>query len=94
MQALSTEAIEAGVQALHQDWSVVDGHHLKRHYTFPDFKTALAFVNCVGEVAEELGHHPDISFTWGRVDLEIHTHDIDGLSEKDLGLARRCDELS
>ena len=41
-------------------WKVVDGHHLEREYTFPDFASALAFTNRVGALAESEGHHPDI----------------------------------
>jgi 4a-hydroxytetrahydrobiopterin dehydratase len=40
-------------------WKVVDEHHITRAFTFPDFKQALDFVNRVGAVAEEQGHHPD-----------------------------------
>jgi len=75
------------------EWRVVDDHHLERSYEFKDFKTALAFVNRVGEVAETEGHHPDIYFTWGRARLEIFTHAIDGLSESDFILAARIDRL-
>lgn len=45
-------------------WSVVNGHHLTRAFKFPDFAQALAFVNKVGAIAEQQGHHPDILLTW------------------------------
>lgn len=73
-------------------WQVQDDHHLHRDYKFPDFKTALAFVNQVGDVAEELGHHPNIEFTWGKVSLDIYTHKIGGLSESDFVLAAKIDK--
>ena len=47
-------------------WRVVDEHHLEKEYKFPDFVSALAFVNRVGETAEEQGHHPDVYLGWGR----------------------------
>lgn len=75
------------------DWRVVDGHHLHKAYAFPDFATALAFVNRVGAVAEEADHHPDIALGWGRVELTIWTHTIDGLSEADFVLAARADRV-
>jgi 4a-hydroxytetrahydrobiopterin dehydratase len=75
-------------------WRVVDGHHLAKQYEFPDFVTALAFVNRVGEVAEENGHHPDIHLSWGKVGIEIYTHKIDGLTESDFVLAAKCDRTS
>ena len=47
-------------------WQVVEDHHLAKSFLFPDFRQALAFVNRVGEVAEEQGHHPDLTLTWER----------------------------
>src|ERR1051326_6184994 len=47
-------------------WKVIDEHHVIRAYTFPDFEKALDFVNRVGDVAEEQGHHPDILLGWGK----------------------------
>ncbi|HUI56497.1 MAG TPA: 4a-hydroxytetrahydrobiopterin dehydratase [Bryobacteraceae bacterium] len=75
------------------DWRVVDNHHLARTFRFPDFQKALEFVNRVGAVAEEQGHHPDIHLTWGRVDIETWTHDAGGLTEKDFLLAGKINEL-
>jgi 4a-hydroxytetrahydrobiopterin dehydratase len=75
------------------DWEIVEGHHLRRVFGFDDFAGALRFVNRVGEVAETENHHPNISFTWGRVEVEIWTHKIDGLTESDFILAAKLDEL-
>ncbi|MGH9899971.1 MAG: 4a-hydroxytetrahydrobiopterin dehydratase [Pyrinomonadaceae bacterium] len=75
------------------EWEVVEGHHLKRSYKFADFKSALGFVNRVGEVAESEGHHPDIYFTWGKAELQIFTHAIDGLSESDFILAAKISQI-
>jgi 4a-hydroxytetrahydrobiopterin dehydratase len=75
-------------------WSVVDGHHLTKTYSFPDFVTALGFVNRVGEVAEQNGHHPDLWLTWGKVRVDVWTHKIDGLTESDFVLAAKCDRVS
>ena len=72
-------------------WEVANGHHLKKEYKFPDFVSALAFVNKVGAVAGSQGHHPDIELGWGRVAIEIWTHKIDGLTESDFVLAAKCD---
>ena len=74
-------------------WEVIDHHHLTKHYTFPDFVTALHFVNNIGELAEQEGHHPDIYLTWGKVGLQIFTHKIDGLTESDFILAAKIDTL-
>ena len=75
-------------------WQVVDQHHLDKAYTFPDFRTALAFVNRVGAIAEEEGHHPDLYLSWGKVGVKIWTHKIDGLTESDFILAAKIDKVS
>jgi 4a-hydroxytetrahydrobiopterin dehydratase len=74
-------------------WKVVNEHHLAREYAFPDFKTALEFVNRVGEVAEQEGHHPNIAFTWGKVEITVYTHKVDGLTESDFILAAKLEQL-
>lgn len=74
-------------------WEVINEHHLFKEFKFPNFATALAFVNRVGEVAETEGHHPDILLSWGKAAIQIYTHKIDGLSESDFILAAKIDEL-
>ncbi len=74
-------------------WKVVNEHHLTKAFTFPDFKQALAFVNKVGAIAEEQGHHPDILLTWGKAEVTTWTHKIDGLTESDFILAAKIDQL-
>lgn len=74
-------------------WGVEKNHHLVRSFTFPDFKSALDFVNRAGDVAEAEGHHPDIYLSWGMVRVEIWTHKINGLTESDFVLAAKIDKL-
>jgi 4a-hydroxytetrahydrobiopterin dehydratase len=74
------------------DWKVIEEHHINKTFLFPDFKTALDFVNRVGAVAEAEGHHPDITLAWGRVDVKTYTHKIDGLTESDFILAAKIDQ--
>lgn len=76
-----------------KEWTVVEEHHLHKVYKQHDFKESLAFVNRVGELAEQQGHHPDICFGWGRVEITIWTHKIDGLTESDFILAAKIDAL-
>ena len=54
---------------------------------------SLEFVNQVGAVAEQQGHHPDIYLTWGKVEIKVWTHKIDGLTESDFILAAKIDRL-
>ena len=74
-------------------WKVVNEHHLEKSYAFPDFVQALAYVNKVGAMAEEQGHHPDLLLGWGKVVVTTWTHKIDGLTESDFVLAAKCDRL-
>lgn len=87
----------AELQALHaelgRDWEVVGEHHLEREYEFANFRDALAFVNRVGEMAEQQNHHPDLLLAWGRARVTIWTHKIDGLTESDFVFAAKCDRL-
>ena len=75
-------------------WEVVSEHHLHREFRFPDFKQALDFVNRVGAIAEQEGHHPDILLAWGKVGITSWTHTIDGLTESDFILAAKIDRLA
>ncbi len=75
------------------DWTVDNEHHLQREFRFPDFKQALDFVNRVGAVAEEQGHHPDILLTWGKADITLWTHSVNGLTESDFIMAAKIDRL-
>lgn len=75
-----------------EGWDVVEEHHLRKTFRFKNFKAALEFVNRVGVIAEQEGHHPEICFGWGRATIEIWTHKIDGLTESDFILAAKIDE--
>ncbi len=75
------------------EWEVVEGHHLRRAFRFKNFREALRFVDRVGELAEEQGHHPDISFGWGYAEVAVWTHKIDGLTESDFVFAAKVDTL-
>jgi 4a-hydroxytetrahydrobiopterin dehydratase len=53
------------------DWELVEGHHLKKELRFGNFCEALDFVNQVGGLAEEQGHHPDVGFGWGWAEITV-----------------------
>lgn len=76
-------------------WRLATGGtpEIEKEYRFPDFREALAFVNRLGEVAEEEGHHPDVYLTWGKVRVALSTHSIGGLSENDFILAAKADRV-
>lgn len=71
-----------------------DGKRIRRGFKFKNFAVAQAFVNQVGELAEQEQHHPEISFGWGHAEVEIWTHAIGGLHENDFILAAKINELT
>ncbi len=77
------------------EWELNRGatHKLEREFKFKNFKTALAFVNKVGAIAESEGHHPDIHIYYSKVLLELYTHAIGGLSENDFIIAAKINVM-
>jgi 4a-hydroxytetrahydrobiopterin dehydratase len=90
--ALKGDALNARHRHL-PDWEVIEEHHIHKAFRFPDFLRALDFVNRVGALAEEAGHHPDILLTWGKAEITIYTHSENGLTEKDFSLASKINGL-
>jgi 4a-hydroxytetrahydrobiopterin dehydratase len=90
---LEGDELQRMLDALGGGWDVVDGHHLEKEYRFKDFRRALDFTVRVGELAEDVGHHPDVYLAWGKVQLTIWTHKIDGLHESDFIFAAKADRL-
>lgn len=70
-----------------------DDKKLSREFKFEDFKSALEFVNKVGELAEEQNHHPDVDLGWGRVKITLSTHSEGKVTEKDQELAKFIDKI-
>ena len=88
---LSTETVAGLAQTL-PGWQV-QADRLHRELRFADFVAAFGFMAQVALVAEALGHHPDWSNSWNRVVIELTTHDLGGLSDLDLALASRINQL-
>lgn len=74
-------------------WSVAGGK-LHREFRFPDFVRAFGFMSAVALVAESRNHHPEWSNVYGRVSVDLVTHDAGGVTEADLALARAMNELA
>ena len=92
MKLLSDEEVLSRLGAL-PGWKIEDGMLVKT-FKFKDFLTALHFVNRLGDVAEEAGHHPDIDIRYNRVRLSLTTHDAGGLTGKDFDLAGQAQKLA
>jgi 4a-hydroxytetrahydrobiopterin dehydratase len=90
---LRGEQLRALADRLDNEWTVIEEHHLEKEFAFDDFRQALDFTNRVGELAESVGHHPEICLTWGRCRVTVWTHKIDGLAEADFVFAAKVDAL-
>ena len=82
------------ITELNNGWRVIDEQRLEKNYKFDNFQQALDFANKVGEMAEEVDHHPEICLTWGKASITIWTHSIGGLSEADFVFAARADRFA
>ena len=78
-------------------WSIVknekDNYLLEKKFIFKNFIQSQNFINEVGKISEQEGHHPDINFGWGYAKINITTHAIEGLSENDFILAAKIDKI-
>jgi 4a-hydroxytetrahydrobiopterin dehydratase len=90
MSTLDDDAVASALGGL--DWER-EGDELVKTVQRKDFAQAMRFVNAVADAAEAANHHPDISISWNTVGLRLSTHSAGGITQKDLDLARRIDEL-
>jgi 4a-hydroxytetrahydrobiopterin dehydratase len=86
---LSDEEIDA---QLPDGWDR-DGDEIVRVYEFDSYLDGIGFASGAGGVAEEAWHHPEMTITWGEVEVRLTTHDAGGLTEKDMDLAARFNEI-
>lgn len=89
---LTADELADAVETLN-GWMAAD-KILKKRVTFSNFAESLAFVNVVGALAEAADHHPDITFGWGYAELALTTHDRGGITDVDIALAARIDQIS
>ncbi len=93
---LDAEALRTALKTLPQ-WEAGRGSNtpdrIRREFVFEDFQQAFAFMTRVAALAEELNHHPDWRNSYNRVEIELTTHDLGGLSGLDVEMARRIDEI-
>ena len=79
-------------------WDIIKNkeeiYFLEKKFNFSNFLESEEFVNKVGKISEQEGHHPDINFGWGYAKIAITTHAIKGLSENDFILAAKIDQIT
>ena len=84
-------------QKMVDGWNIIkdkkDIYFLEKQFSFKNFLDSQKFVNAVGKISEEEGHHPEITFGWGYAKINITTHAIEGLSENDFILAAKIDKI-
>jgi 4a-hydroxytetrahydrobiopterin dehydratase len=79
------------LRELDDGWQLNSEGHLERVYRVRNFVQAMALANKVADIAEDEGHHPDLSIAWGKCKVEIWTHKISGLTESDFYFAAKAD---
>ena len=76
-------------------WSLnVDGKAIEKSFRFKDFSEAFGFLTCVAMHAEKVGHHPEFTSVWNRVDFRLTTHDTGGVTVNDLRLAEAINRIA
>ena len=92
-QKLSPEDRASALSEL-SDWEELDGRDaIRRKFVFTDFNEAWGFISRIAIEAERRDHHPEWSNIWATVDITLSTHDCDGLSSRDVELARFIDKI-
>lgn len=89
---LSSDAVRGRLARELPAWQAGDGV-IVRTYRTSGWKSSLMVVNAIGHVAESAWHHPDLEVSWGRVTVRLSTHSAGGVTEKDLALAARIEDL-
>jgi 4a-hydroxytetrahydrobiopterin dehydratase len=92
MKKLNDKEIQDLMEQLERSW-VLRGKYIQRDFVFSDFVEAFSFMTSVAIVAEKNGHHPNWENSYNKVTIALSTHDADGITEKDISLAKEADML-
>ena len=92
MTLLSKEEIMGYLSQLKEGW-VFEVAKIKKLFNFGDFKEAMEFVSKVAVIAEQEGHHPDITIHYNKVEIVLWSHFVNGLSINDFILAAKIDKI-
>ena len=93
-QAPLSDDLAQGLLVALEGWVRGADNDIEKAFSFPDFLSALAFVNAIAGIAEEQGHHPDLYLGWGKVSVSLTTHDVGGLSRADFVLAAKIERYA
>jgi 4a-hydroxytetrahydrobiopterin dehydratase len=93
MPPLKKEKIAEYQKQINTDWKLIDNKKISKDYAFVNYRHTIDFVNRVADLAEEEGHHPVMHVYYGKIQIELWTHAINGLSENDFIMAAKIDSL-
>jgi 4a-hydroxytetrahydrobiopterin dehydratase len=91
--ALDSDEVAELKKNINDKWHVSQGTRIAREFAFVSYRHTIDFVNKVADLAEDQGHHPVMHVYYGRVEIELWTHAINGLSENDFIMAAKIDDL-
>lgn len=93
-EPLTQEEAQKLLKEVDTEWMLIDDAHiLAKSFKFKDFVQTMKFVTEVARIAEEEGHHPDMTISYNHLGIELTTHAMDGLSENDFILASKIDQI-
>ena len=93
MKLLIEEEIKDHLSELKEGWEVLENQKIVKKFKFEDFVKAMKFVNKVAVLAEEEGHHPDITIHYNKVEITLWSHFVNGLSINDFIVAAKIDQI-
>lgn len=88
---LTHQEIQTLLSQINSEWNVLDDKKIAREFSFKNFKEAMVFVNTIADIAEAEQHHPDMHIFYNKVNVELWTHAVGGLSENDFIVAAKID---
>lgn len=90
---LNKAEITSYMKLINNDWVLTDDNRIRKNLAFVNYRHTIDFVNKVADLAEAEGHHPVMHVSYGKTEIELWTHAINGLSENDFILAAKIDNI-
>jgi 4a-hydroxytetrahydrobiopterin dehydratase len=77
-----------------EGWNLADDNKIERKFKFKNFKEAFSFMTRVALAAEQMDHHPDWSNGYNAVHIQLKSHDVGGITDRDFKLAEEIDKMA
>lgn len=88
------EQVKILKKSVSTEWIILENTRIRKEYLFDNYKQTLDFVNRVANLAEEEGHHPVMHVYYSKVEIELWTHAVNGLTENDFIMASKIDKIN